>query len=361
MIRPVALAAVALLLALAPLAAGGKKTFVYAHDRGATDRVWAFQVAKDGTLKALEGSPFVGPDGGGLCGGLCQTMTWSAHRKALITGGPNGLTVYKVPKSGKLKVITGSPFGVGTSGQLGTAAVKKGKKSFVYSAEYAADRLRAYELTKDRTLVELVSSPMAVGDGPNGLDARDDTLLLSLENDLTLSACRVAKDGTLSTPQSSTVSVGFSFSGALSPDAAFAYHSDYFGYLRAFSVDPETSALAGLAGNPVDTTLPEAVDGVRVGETFVYAMAFDVADQNVAAMPLNPDGTVGAPSIQSTGLAGISAHAFARGEKFLIVTSDEDDLIVSFAVDPDTGALTQVDSQAITGAERINALVTVTR
>lgn len=357
----VAILAVLTVLALSPSVTAGKKTFVYIHDRGAVDQVFGFQLSKAGKLKPLKGSPFAGSDAGGLCGGPCQTLAWSSKRKALVSGGPSGLTVYTVPKSGKLKLVAGSPFGIGSSGQLGTAAVKKGSAVYVYSAEYALDQLRAYKWKSDRTLVEPTSSPIPVGDGPNGVRAQDDHLLLTNENDLTISSCKATSDGTLTPPQLSTSGTAFASTSSLSDDRAFAYQADFDGNIRVFGVDPDTGALTGLVGNPFDSTLSDASGGLTVGGSFLFAFAYLAANNNIAVMARLPDGSPDIATVYASGLTGVSAHCLARNDKFLIVASDMDDLLISFAVDPETGALTEVDSAALPNADRINDVISLKR
>src|SRR5689334_6788433 len=139
--------------------AAAKKTLVYVHERGATGQIAAFRMDSRGKLTPLSGSPFAAGDGGG-CGGNCNTLAYSARRKLLFAGGGDGLHVFNVAADGSLSEVSGSPFG-GVD-FVGAAVVEKGDSTFVYAADDVNERVRGYAVQKSGALVELESSPTSV-------------------------------------------------------------------------------------------------------------------------------------------------------------------------------------------------------
>lgn len=100
---------------------------------------------------------------------------------------------------------------------------------------------------------------------------------------------------------------------------------------------------------------------MTVGEAFAFAFAFNTADNNIAVMSRSVDGSLGAATVYPTGLSRISAHCLARNDQYLLVASDLDDLIISYAIDPTTGALTEVDSEPLPDADRVNDVISLKR
>src|SRR5437016_3327060 len=89
----------------------GESLFVYAHDTGTPNQVFAFRVNSDGTLDTVSGSPFDTGNTAGNCRGYCETAAFSQKKKLLFTSGGGGISVSRVASDGSLSAVSGSPFG----------------------------------------------------------------------------------------------------------------------------------------------------------------------------------------------------------------------------------------------------------
>lgn len=351
------LAVIALMVAMSTSALAAKKTYVYIHDRGDPFQVFAFRVEDDGNLEPLAGSPYDGKDPGGVCGGLCQTLAWSDKVDALFAGGPNGVTVMQIKKDGRLKRVAGSPFGNTASEVLGTGVIEIGKKTFVVAAEHATDQLRTFRVTGNLKLKDL-EVPLATPSGPDGLSTNGNVVVLCNDTAQSLSSFTLANDGTpTASGPALPLTSSFVFNVQLAVDGRFAWQLDAVGNIFGYAVDPDTAALTSLAGNPTDSGLAIGNGGTAVSAEVLLAFQFATdGNDDVAAFRPAADGSL-TPlgALQSTGLAFITAHAFSPDGSVLVVASEAVGEVRSYAVDPTTGVLSPIDSEAIT-ATRINAV-----
>jgi 6-phosphogluconolactonase (cycloisomerase 2 family) len=374
--------ALALLAALTAAAPARSATFVYVHDRRDPNQVHAFSLAKNGDLAPVAGTPFASadpvPNGEDQCGGLCQTMAGDKKSHRLFTSGATGVSAWDVAEDGTLALVPGSPFG-GTTPLFGVAAVRVGSRVFVYAAEYDFDRLRGFEAQPDGSLVELPSSPFPAGDGPNGV-ASAKRLVFATSEDGAVASYAVGDDGALAAAPGSPL--------ALDPPPNFVYNAtpDAQGKLLfvaddgfddpvndandlptavyAFAVDKKTGTLTPVAGSPFDTSMPlEAVVGVTGASTakkLVVAVGFQEVNDDLQVFKIGKGGALTQlGAAQDSGLNAL-AHALDPKGKWLLVASDAN-LRVS-AISGKTGVVTSVDQQPLgAGGAESNAIVLLSR
>ncbi len=354
--------AVAFLLALGAAPAPGKAAsslFVYVHDRGSTDRVFGFSLdTAAGSLDPLPGSPFAGPaDGGGDCGGYCNTLAFSKKRKMLFSGHREGVTAWRVGEDGALTLVEGSPFGTETN--WGVAVVEKGKRVFVYSGLEQSDMMAGYEVQADGTLVAIPGASVAAGDGPLGVRAFKNRVVVRNESDATVSSYVAGADGSLTETPGSPFSTApvFGWSVDLDPRGRFAFVSDESSAaVHVLAVDGRSAALSEAAGSPVTAPFTDCGGGTAVSKKLAVVGGYDGA--TVQVYSLGKDGSL-APLGEPQALGpnvGLRGHAFDAGGRNLVVAFDSS--VRVYAVDPDTGELDEYDNATIPG-QSVNDLVIV--
>jgi 6-phosphogluconolactonase (cycloisomerase 2 family) len=375
----------ALLAAAAVSIPASADTFVYVHDRGALNQVHAFSLAKNGDLTPVPGTPFPSSDPvaneADICGGLCQTMAGDKKSARLFTSGLTGVTVWNVGEDGSLSTVAGSPFGA-TGSLFGVAAVRVGKRLFVYAAEFELDQIRGFEVQADGTLVELATSPAPTGDEPNGIAAAKDKLFATSE-DGAVASYVVGEDGALAPAPGSPL--------ALDPPPVFVFNAtpDAKGKLLylaadgfddpaddtndlppsvyAFTVDKTTAALTPVAGSPFDTTMPleEVVGatGASTAKKIVVALGFEAVNGDLQVFKIGKGGAL-TPlgAAQDSGLNAL-AHALDPKGKWLFVASEAN--VRASRISGKTGLVTTLglDSQKPlgAGASETNAVVVLSR
>jgi 6-phosphogluconolactonase (cycloisomerase 2 family) len=372
----------ALLATLAAAAPAWSGTYVFVHDRGAVNQVHAFSLAKDGGLAPVTGTPFASTDpivgGVDLCAGLCRTMAGDAKSGRLFTSGQSGVSVWDVGEDGGLSLVPGSPFG-GTGALFGVAAVRVGKRVFVYAAEFDLDRLRGFEVQADGALVELPSSPYPAGDGPNGIAAAK-RLVFATSEDGFVASYVVGDDGALAPAPGSPL--------ALDPPPVFVFNAtpDAKGKLLyvvddgfddpvndandlpvsvyGFTVDRKTAALTPAAGSPFDTSMPlEVVVGATGGSTakkLLVVVGFQDAASDLQVFKIGKGGALEPlGDVQDSGLDAL-AHALDPKGKWLFVASDAD--VRVSRISGKTGFVDPVDQEPLgLGGSESNAIVVMSR
>jgi hypothetical protein len=369
--------ALALLAALLA-APAGSATYVFVHDRDDVNQVHAYAVAKGGTLAPVPGTPFVSSDPtADHCGGLCQTMAGDAKGRRLFTSGQTGLSVWNVTEDGSLDLVAGSPFGA-TAPLFGVAAVRVGKRAFVYGAEYDLDQLRGFEVQADGTLVELPSSPYPAGDGPNGI-ASARRLLFATSEDGAVASYVVGSDGALAPAPGSPL--------ALDPAPVFVYNAtpDAKGKLLyvvddgfddpvddandlpvsvfAFTVDKKTAGLTPVAGSPFETAMPiadvVAATGASTVKKLLVAVGFEEVNEDLQVFKIGKGGAL-TPlgGAQDTGVNAL-AHAFDKKGKWLFVASAE--RLRVYSVSGKSGLVEPVDEALFPADAESNAIVVMSR
>jgi 6-phosphogluconolactonase (cycloisomerase 2 family) len=186
------------------------------------------------------------------------------------------VNVLEVEKDGNLSLVSGSPFG--SAGVSGTALVKRGKRQFVYAAEYEASQLRGFEVLASGGLGELGSSPITGFDGPTGMRDRGALLFVSNDSSDEVASFVVGSGGELVPAPGTPPVVDQTFNVAPDPKGKFVYEpAGDAPEIHGFRVDRASAALAPLAGNPLDSGLPSYAAGLAVGRRVLVAVesAFD--------------------------------------------------------------------------------------
>ena len=381
--------ALALLAAFAAAAPARSATFVYVHDRRDPNQVHAFSLAKNGDLEPVAGTPFAStdpvPSSDDQCGGLCQTMAGDKKSHRLFTSGATGVSVWDVAEDGVPSLVGGSPFGT-TAPLFGVAAVRVGKRVFVYAAEYDLDRLRGFEVQPDGSLAELPSSPFPAGDGPNGI-ASAKRLVFATSEDGAVASYVVGDDGALAAAPGSPLALDpapiFVFNATPDAKGKLLYvaadgfddpvddANDLPTSVYAFSIDKKTAALTPVPGSPFDTSMPtEAMVGIAdavVGATgastakkLVVAVGFQAVSEDLQVFKIGKGGALTplGPA-QDTGLNAL-AHALDPKGKWLLVASDAN--VRVSAISGKTAVVTPVDQQPLgAGGAESNAIVLLSR
>ena len=329
-----------------------KSVFVYTSKTDGGAEMRGFRWEKDGTLTPVAGSPFAVPLGDGFCGGFCQTLGYSKKRKALIVSGIDGLHVMQVAKDGTLSAAGGSPLvidGVSNS-LLGTAAVDRGRRTFVYSCDFGANGVRGFEMAKDGALTELAGSPFAAGEGPDGLIASKKHVFCVNEIDETISAFAVEKDGSLTAAPGGPVSIdtGFSWNVHLGPKGKRIYcGDDSNNRLFGFDFHRKTGELTALPGSPFTTDIDSSGPGLSAAKRGPAVIVSD--GHGIQSALVARDGTV-TPLAETvvTAVNDANAHGRSPNGKFIAIAGagPEGAGLYSYAVDRKTGVLTFVDFEA---------------
>jgi 6-phosphogluconolactonase (cycloisomerase 2 family) len=359
----------AILASGAPATAGPGGVFLYVHDNSADNRVFAFRFDRGGTLTGLAGSPFSSGDTGTGCGGPCETMAYSPRRKLLFTTGSNGISVFRVGSDGGLSLVSGSPFG-GVE-VFGVAVVKRKGRDFVYASEERQDRVRAFELQPDASLVPLFPATFTAGDGPLGTIAVKKLLFVANENRVgtstSISGYEVQADGTLIDAPGNPffVADAFVFSVFADRRGKLLYGPDCDnGRIFGFSIDRATAALTGLPGSPFASGTDALCAGLAIGKKpLLFGLDESASGVNdVRAFLRDRDGTL-APlgGVQSSGVDRAEVGALDPTGRFLVIASAGSDTLRTFSVDAATGAIVPVDTAPLPADEDVNALLFVRR
>lgn len=356
--RKLAIALTGLLLA-APAAAG---TFVYVHSRAQAE-IFGFALARDGTLEALPGSPFATGIAGSRCGSYCQALAYSKRGRVLIAPGRDEIASLVVARDGTLSPAPGSPWAL--SGYfLGAAEVGNGK--YVYVNDFETSRVFGFRVERSGDLSPIEGSPFSTGgDGSNGLSAGHRQVVAANESDGTLSAFRVGRGGVLTLGPNSPLPVadadtGFVYNVNVDRRGRFAYAGDCGSadLVHALAIDRKSAALAPLPASPFDTDLDLTCGGVALARK--RAIALERGDEAQVFTRSRRHGSLEALTAPQA-VAGGDSHAISRNGKLLLVADDGADTLTSYAVDPRTGALSELDQAAIPGARDANQTLLIRR
>ena len=178
--------------------------------------VSAFDVAADGSLTPVAGSPFT--TGAQHLRGQLRPLTARTFTSQPTAVG--NVFAYDVAPNGSLTAVAGSPFATG-SGPVGVAATPDGKHLFVGNA--AAASISAYNIAANGSLTAVAGSPFASPPGPiYTAISPDGAHLFVSHNNSTVSSFAVAADGALSPVAGSPFATGGNTpdfqSVAVSPD-----------------------------------------------------------------------------------------------------------------------------------------------
>src|SRR5438046_2383698 len=108
--------------------------FIYVNNNGRPNFISAFQVASDGTMTPVPGSPFPTGGSGGVCFDIASTKTIHPHGGFLYaTNWSSGsVSGFSVASDGSLTPVPGSPFPTSPGGNpIGVASSSNAEFLFV--------------------------------------------------------------------------------------------------------------------------------------------------------------------------------------------------------------------------------------
>jgi 6-phosphogluconolactonase len=267
-----------------------------------------------------------------------------------------GVKAYAIGPDGNLTELNGQPTGGGAPCHL--SMDRDGKHLLV--ANYVGGNVSVFPVAEDGRLQEASAFIQHTGGSttnPRQSSPHAHSINLSADNrfafvaDLGLDEVLVyrydAAAGTLvaHTPGAVTLAPGsgprhFSFS----PSGQFAYvNGEMTSTVNAYSYDKEAGAFAAL--NAL-STLPEGGhDGNSTAEVVVspdgkHVYVSNRGHDSIAIYAVNADGSLSAQGHQSTGGKTPRNFAIDPTGTFLLAANQRSNSVVSFRVDPSTGALT---------------------
>lgn len=354
----------ALMVALTGVPTGAESgTYFYVHDNGSPNEVHAFQLASDGSVLELPGSPYgIGAEGSNYTG-MCQTLAYSQRGRLLFAASAAGIAVFKVARNGSLQLVPGSPFG--GSRVIGVTAVQHKSRTFVYGATLDTNQVQGFRVTRGGGLTSVPGSPFAAGSGPAGMTHigyshrpfRNHDVVFTANQDGTISAYHIDDSGRLDEAPGSPFATGSSRINNVSTNGFFLYADDAVdSQVFAFFVAPTTAELIPLRGSPFDAEVPTGSGLIPGKRDLLVVLGEDTLQTfRISAQGgLRPLG-----GAQDAGIkGGIDAGAIDRTGRFLIVGSSRADLLRVFGVNPVTGVLTGVGTHHVLLADgRLSGVV----
>ena len=212
--------------------------------------LYGYDVAADGSLTAMTGSPFAPSQG------LAQ-LTISPDGSRLYAAGGNSSKVYgfALASDGTPTSLPGSPYATGGTFSFGIAMTPDAKN--VYSSNTSSHTISAFSVNANGSLTAVAGSPFSPGPGTPGpqfmsIDPTGRFLYAGDNDNNTVAGFAIANDGSLASIAGSPFSSGGGPWGAtVSPDGKHVYvgtegGSNVFGY----AINNVTGALVALGGSP---------------------------------------------------------------------------------------------------------------
>lgn len=349
--------ALALLLASAGAARASEKfAYFHNHNGGANEELRGYAVATDGALTELAGSPFLSPAVPADTGGFLGTLDAGKLGKQsyLFSGANGGVTVWQLGADGVPAPVVGSPFdgGQGASDFVGTTAIKRGTRLYVYSACYDTNLIVGFEVQDDGTLVTVPGSPFATGLGPCGIDAAGTALVCANIDGDSISAFEIGKDGTLEeAPGSPFPAPNGTTIVQLDSKGKWAWSIDDNDAIDVFKVDSKTKALATVVGAPFDLSFASHAGVEAPGSEFVLAFRASSAngEPDVDVLERQKDGALTLLGRHVVGFGQITGHAIDKKGKLLFVVGDDDSRanVATYRLDSKSGAMILADHRTV--------------
>ena len=336
-------------------------SFVYVHDDGTPNQVFGFSISSKGVLAALPGSPFAaGPFGEGSFGAV-NSAAYSRQRRLLFVGGTDGIVVFQVAANGALTQVAGSPF---ASEEIqSVAVVESGPNTFVYALDPFEPSVLGFAVQPDGSLVATPGTRYAAGNFPLCLSAAGNLVVAANEGDGTLSVYRAQGDGSLVASPGTpfTVPGAFITNVAVTPSGKFVYVPDFTtGAHRVFgfAAQSATGALTPLSGSPFETAVHDSPGVLASPKPLIVAMGIPGGGggPDLQVLRAKAAGTLKAGFSRSSGLMDLQNGAFSRNGKFMVVASGESQAIRSFQV-AGSGKLTLVSTGSLPGSSELNGVV----
>ena len=340
-------------------ASGG--TFVYVHDRAATDRILGYSIDREGQMTALAGSPFAGVGTTATtCGGHCKSLSYSKRKRTLYAAAQTGVMAWSMAADGTLTAVPNAPFGSALA--YGVIVVEKGPRTFVYASDYSGGQVYGFEAQPDGALVQIDGSPFAAQPGALGMATARGVLCVYNQSANSISTYLVQTHGQLVEAEDSPFSepvTGAWFVDS-DPKGRYAYVA-YGDTVVATTVDRRTGNLTEIDGSPFATGISDLGGGIALGKKFGFVPGVEDAG-DIQAVRVGKGGvleTVGSAVPVEFDTGDVGGHAVDPSGR-LVVFADAGDALQSFVVDRRTGIPTPADTEDPSGTS-INGVVIVKR
>jgi 6-phosphogluconolactonase len=253
--------------------------------------VSGFNIANDGSLTTIPGSPFPMSPGGNPIG-----VAASANGQFLFVGrdffppaGGAGIDVFQINADGSLTLVPGSPFGVG--GGAGFDVLFDARRKNVIS-DVNDNEVSVFSAANTGALVPILGSPFTTPTFNNhkmALGSQGSCLFVAGGASGSVSAMQVARDGSLSNAPGSPVATGNVFGAATTQQGSFAYFGGSSG-ISGFSFDNRCS-LTPIPGSPFISggSFPAGVTTEGSGK-FLFAVHHVSA--SVSSFRIAPNGSL---------------------------------------------------------------------
>jgi len=274
--------------------------------------VSGFNIANDGSLTAVPGSPFPMSAGGSPIG-----VAASANGQFLFVGrGPfppgAGIDVFQINADGSLTLVAGSPFGVG--GGAGFDVLFDARRKNVIS-DVNFNQVSVFTAAKTGALVPIPGSPFTTPTTNNhkmALGSQGSCLFVA-GGAPSVSAMQVARDGSLSNAPGSPVATTGQlavFGAATTQQGNFAYFGGGSG-VSGFSFDNSCS-LTPIPGSPFISG-GAAPFGVTTEGSGKFLFAVNTFAASVSSFKIAPDGSltlIGTSLLQGTAFDPVGLVAY---------------------------------------------------
>jgi 6-phosphogluconolactonase len=253
--------------------------------------VSGFNIANDGSLTSVPGSPFPMSAGGNPIG-----VAASANGQFLFVGrgpfppaGGAGIDVFQINADGSLTLVPGSPFGV--SGGAGLDVLFDARRKNVIS-DVNNNEVSVFTAAKTGALVSIPGSPFTTPTTNNhkmALGSQGSCLFVAGGTGGGVSAMRVARDGSLSNAPGSPVATGNVFGAATTQQGSFAYFGGSSG-ISGFSFDNRCS-LTPIPGSPFISGGPFPA-GVTTEGSGKFLFAVNAFAGSLSSFKIAPNGSL---------------------------------------------------------------------
>ncbi len=277
----------------------------------------------------------------------------STYQSASSSTAGGGIYAFRFdPNSGRLAVVSNTPFGAETAGAPLTIS-RDGK--FLYSIDFATNQtaLAAFAIQSDGFLVTVPAAPFDAGEPIIALatnPAADFLYAVAMSGNLKVYSID-ASSGAL-TPRSTVSSPAAGGNALITPDGRFLYDTTTNG-IYEFSIDASTGALTQLAGSPVAYHIAPGPGVIHPSGKFLYvtnadpsltsgaqlsAWSIDAQTGELGAISLSPSAVTAAPQ-QSVTIDGSGQFAMVTTATSAGATAG---CFYELGIDASTGVLTPV-------------------
>jgi DNA-binding beta-propeller fold protein YncE len=307
-------------------------------------------------LAACGGGGGGGGGGGSNLGatGLPVRLVYaSTYQSASSSTAGGGLYAFRFdPNSGRLSVVSSTPFGAETAGAP-IAISRDGK--FLYSIDFATNQnaLAAFAIQTDGFLVSVPAAPFDAGEPIAALatnPAADFLYAIAMSGDLKVYSIDAAT-GAL-TPRSTVSAPAAGGNALITPGGRFLYDTTTNG-IYEFSIDAATGALTQLVGSPVAYHVVPGPGVIHPSGKFLYitnadpsvtsnaqlsAWSIDSQTGELGAISLSPSAVTAGPQ-QSVTIDGSGQFAMVTTAASAGVSAG---CFYELGIDASTGALAPV-------------------